>query len=52
MTIEEAPDLARKAADDYLKAKARIEARIAEVKEDDEKRKLYFGYFETSDGDL
>lgn len=33
-------------------AKARLEAMIAESKEDDEKRKLYFGYFETSQGDL
>jgi hypothetical protein len=36
----------------FSEAKARLEAMIAESKEDDEKRKLYFGYFQTSDGDL
>lgn len=31
---------------------ARLKVMIAEAKEDDEKRKQYFGYFETSEGDL
>lgn len=31
---------------------ARLKTIIAESEADDEKRKLYFGYFETSDGDI
>jgi hypothetical protein len=49
-TIEEVRSPA--SADDYLKVKARIEAAITEAKEDDEKRKLHFGYFETTEGNL
>ncbi|GAB1716324.1 MAG: hypothetical protein NTAFB05_13660 [Nitrobacter sp.] len=49
-TIEEAREPA--SDDDYLKVKARIAAALAEAQEDEEKRKLYFGYLETSEGNL
>jgi hypothetical protein len=49
-TIEEAREPAM--ADDYLKVRARIEAALLEAQEDEEKRKLYFGYFETSEGNI
>jgi hypothetical protein len=49
-TIEEPSEPA--SADDYLQIKARIASATAEAKEDEEKRKLYFGYFETSEGNF
>lgn len=36
----------------YREAKARVESALAESKSDDEKRKFYFGVFETTDGSL
>ncbi|TCU75108.1 hypothetical protein EDE08_103325 [Bradyrhizobium sp. R2.2-H] len=45
-------DLPEKPPVSVREAVARLKAIVAESMADENKRKLYFGYFETSDGDL
>ncbi|WP_165435490.1 hypothetical protein [Bradyrhizobium sp. Leo121] len=49
---KDVPDGARPQSLSFREAKARLKAMIAEAKENDESRKRYFGFFQTSDGDL
>ncbi|GMO40878.1 hypothetical protein [Bradyrhizobium sp. TM233] len=46
------PALTEKPPVSIREAAARLKAIVAECMADEEKRKLYFGYFVTSDGDL
>lgn len=45
-------DASTQRASSFREVVARLKAVLAEAKEDDEKRKLHFGYFETSEGNL
>ncbi|MGY3610453.1 MULTISPECIES: hypothetical protein [unclassified Bradyrhizobium] len=51
-TTKDVRDGARAQTISFREAKARLEAVIAEAKEDADKRKIHFGTFETSEGNI